>query len=98
MLELMRHSGGGCLTTLYSWQPCYQDALLELDPAELPAKIARARSELEKRSRELIFVQEPASVAERQAVTDALNGLGAIQRLELIAPFATDGPGRPTAS
>lgn len=86
------------MTTLYSWQPCYQDALLELDPAELPAKIARARSELEKRSRELIFVQDPASVAERQAVTDALNGLGAIQRLELIAPFATDGAGRPTAS
>ncbi|MGA9473901.1 MAG: hypothetical protein WBV36_15650 [Terriglobales bacterium] len=86
------------MTTLYSWQPCYQDALLELDPAALPAKIARARSELEKRSRELIFAQDPASVAERQAVTDALNGLGAIQRLELIAPFETGGPGRPTAS
>jgi hypothetical protein len=71
--------------------------LLELNPAELPAKIARAVSELEKRSRELMFTQAAESLIERQAVADALNGLRAIQRTELSMPFEI-GDSRQSAS
>ena len=72
---------------IYSWQQSYQDALLELNPPELRAKISRAVSELEKRRRELIFTQDRESLAESQAIIDALNGLGAIERFELSIPF-----------
>ena len=75
------------MTKIYFWQPSYRDALLELNPAELPAKIARAVSELQKRSRELMFTPGEESLFERQAVADALNGLRAIQRFELAVPL-----------
>jgi hypothetical protein len=71
---------------VYSWQQAYQDALLELNQTELRTKVARAVSELEKRRQELMFAQDKASLAERQAIIDALNGLGAIQRFELSVP------------
>jgi hypothetical protein len=79
----------------YSWQQSYQDALLELNPAELRAKLSRAVSELEKRRLELMVAQDKESLAERQAITDALNGLGAISRFELTVPCE---PGCPPQS
>ena len=79
----------------FSWQGSYQDALLELDPAELCRKVARAVSELEKRSQELMFTNDAESFKERQAIADALNGLGDIQRHELTVPFETGGAIRP---
>jgi len=72
---------------IYSWQRSYQDALLELNQTELRAKIARAVSELEKRRLDLKSAQDNESLAERQAIVDALNGLGAIQRFELNVPL-----------
>jgi hypothetical protein len=72
---------------IYSWQHPYQDALLELNPPELRAKIGRAVSELEKRRQELMFARDKESLVERQAIIDALNGLGAIERFELRMPF-----------
>ena len=84
------------MTKAFSWQPSYQDALLELNPAELRTKIRRAILELETRSRELAFVQGAESAAERQAIADALNGLGAIERFELTVPCESVNPNRPT--
>ena len=84
------------MKTIYSWQHSYQDALLELNPAELPAKIRRAVSELEARRSELMFAQDTESLAERQAVVDALNGLGAISRFELSVPCESGYPPRPS--
>jgi hypothetical protein len=80
----------------YSWQQSYQDALLELNSAELHAKISQAVSELEKRIRELTFVQDVESIAERQAIADALHGLDAIRRFELAAPSEPGRPPQPT--
>ncbi|MFZ3340902.1 MAG: hypothetical protein WA213_08475 [Terriglobales bacterium] len=80
---------------IYSWQQSYHDALLELNPAELRVKIIRAVSELERRNRELLSAQEAESLAERQAIVDALNGLGAIERFELLAPFELPVSGDP---
>ncbi len=72
---------------VYPWQQSYQDALLELNQTELRTKIARAVSELEKRIRELMPAQDADSVTERQAIADALHGLGALKKIELPAPF-----------
>lgn len=83
--------GDGRMAKLYSWQLSYQDALLELNPEELRTKIDRAISELEMRSRELMFSQDAGSFTERQAIVDALNGLHAIQRHELVIPFDKGG-------
>ena len=85
MLELTNH-GGVAMTNLYSWQQSYQDALLELNPAQLPVNIDRAVSELEQRIRELMSVQDVESIAERQAIVDALRGLDTIKRFELTKP------------
>ena len=82
------------MTNLYSWQQSYQDALLELNPAELRAKIGHAVSELESRIRELMSHQDAETVAERQAIRDALNGLHALERSELTMPFETGSPRR----
>lgn len=81
---------------VYAWQQSYQDALLELNPAELAEKMRRAVSELEKRRAELMFAQNSESLAERQAVIDALNGLGAISRFELSVPLDPGCPPRPS--
>jgi hypothetical protein len=81
---------------IYSWQPTYQDALLELNPAALRVKIARAISELEKRKRELMLAQDKKSLAERQAIVDALNGLGAIERFELTVALDPGCPPQPS--
>ena len=75
----------------YCWQQSYQDALLELNHVDLRAKISHAVSELEKRIRELRLVQDVESIAERQAIADALHGLDAIRRFELAVPSE---PGR----
>lgn len=93
MLESMIDRGGQTMGA-FSWQQSYRDALLELNPAELRAKIARAVAELERRSQELMFAQGEEAVAERQAVADALNGLGAIQRHELTTTLGTSGQTR----
>jgi|SRR5271166_574045 len=98
MLELMNHCGDVLMTRVYSWQQSYQDAMLELNREALRTKIVHAVSGLEKRMRELMSQQDAESVAERHAIVDALNGLGAIQRLELRAPSETGGPSRPTAT
>lgn len=84
------------MTNFYPWQQSYQEALLELNPAELRANIGRAVSELENRIRELMSNQDVETVAERQAIRDALNGLRAVERSELTVPFKTGSPKRPT--
>lgn len=67
----------------YSWQRSYQDAMLELNPAELGAKVRRAVSELQLRSSELQLSHEGEAFREWQAIADALNNLRAIEKFEL---------------
>ena len=67
----------------FSWQKSYQEAMLELNLPELPAKIRRAVTELREREKELLLKREAASLAEWQAISDALNNLSAIARSEL---------------
>ena len=86
------------MTKLFPWQRSYRDALLELNPVELRVKINRAVSELQNRSRELMFAQDVQSLIERQAVMDALNGLDSIERYELTAPFEALIPSRPATA
>jgi hypothetical protein len=79
------------MTKAFSWQQSYQDALLEMDLAVMRTKLRRALSELENRNKELMFAQDAESITERQAITDALNGLRAIERSELTVPLEAGG-------
>jgi hypothetical protein len=67
----------------YAWQRPYVEAMLELNPSELPGKVDFAKEELHRRSEELMFARDAESMAEWQAVADALNNLTAIQKHEL---------------
>jgi hypothetical protein len=67
----------------FSWQRSYQDAMLELNPVELGAKVRRAVSELQLRSSELQLSREGEAFREWQAIADALNNLRAIEKFEL---------------
>lgn len=67
----------------YGWQRSYTEAMLELNPSELPAKVRLAYEELHRRSKELMFARDAESMTEWQALADALNNLTAIQKHEL---------------
>ena len=60
------------------WQGEYQDALFELDPALVPARVAAAETIIMKRFRAL--TNEPEHKEERIAISDALNNLRILQR------------------
>jgi hypothetical protein len=74
----------------YAWQSRYADAMLELNPSELAAKVKLANEELYRRSKELMFARDAESMAEWQALADALNNLTAIQKHELGATKEAD--------
>jgi hypothetical protein len=60
------------------WQGEYQDALLEPDPALVPARVATAETIITKRFRAL--TNQPEHKEERIAISDALNNLRILQR------------------
>lgn len=80
MLEISEDES---MSELYAWHRSYQDAMLELNVSEMPAKFKRAASELRERAQELMFARDAASILEFQAIGDALNNLSAIERSEL---------------
>ena len=75
------------MSNMYAWQRSYQDAMLELDPSEMPAKLKRAASELQERAEELMSARDATSILEWQAIGDALNNLRVIERHELSIEF-----------
>jgi hypothetical protein len=74
------------MTKVFAWRQSYQDALLEMDPVEMRAKISQALAELEQGNRELMFRRDVESLKELQAIADACNGLRAIEKTELTVP------------
>lgn len=84
------------MTHDFLWQKLYQDAMLELDRIKLQEKVDAAYEALQRRSQELILGAENVgdALTERQAITDALHGLRAIERLELGAAVASSGQRR----
>lgn len=75
------------MSNMFAWQRSYRDAMLELDPSEMPAKLKLAASELRERSKELMFARDAAFLMEWQAIADALNNLSVIERYELSTGF-----------
>jgi hypothetical protein len=63
----------------YKWQALYQKALLERDPAELPADIARAEGAIHSRLKRL--AKTGKSEDERHAIGEALSALRILKRL-----------------
>lgn len=82
------------MTQTFPWQRSYQDAMLELNPVELPVKFRIAVSELQQRSRELLLARDSKASVEWQAIADARNNLSAIEKYELCAAAETGQPER----
>jgi hypothetical protein len=82
MLEVMRDHEDGAEQKEYAWRKSYRSAMMELNPAELPAKVKLAVRELAARSQELLPARDPASIAEWQAIADALHNLSLIDKQE----------------
>lgn len=61
------------------WKSEYQAAMLELDRRSLPQRIASARNAIAKRL-EILAQDHFGTPEERQAIADALNGLGTLER------------------
>jgi hypothetical protein len=60
------------------WTELYQLAVLESDPTRLPQRISEARNAILDRIEETLA--KPYPYQERQQLTDALNGLRAVQQ------------------
>ncbi len=74
-------------TAPFDWRDLYLQALFETDRNCIRARIAEAKRALIRREHELFA--DPAGKAEKEAVTDALNALYALQTcLELEAAGA----------
>ena len=71
------------------WKTLYQLAVMELDPTQIVGRIAEARNAILNRIEETIT--KPGEYNERQALSDALNGLRVLrqeqeQRASAVAP------------
>jgi hypothetical protein len=65
------------------WLESYRAAMLELDPIKLVKRIEAARTAIERRNEELPGSNRNGSaVEERQVITDALENLRALQRVD----------------
>jgi|HubBroStandDraft_5_1064220.scaffolds.fasta_scaffold109670_2 hypothetical protein len=69
-------------TNIFDWHGLYEAAMLELDPAVLRDRIAMARAAIVGRMEKLSTHDHSVSSQERQAITDALNNLEALERVE----------------
>jgi hypothetical protein len=58
----------------YEWQRPYEDAIVETDAARLPALITAAQAAIDARIAEIQSMNS-GTPEERQAITDARNGL-----------------------
>jgi len=103
MLEVMKDREDGAEPNEPAWRKSYRSAMIELNPAALPAKVTLAVRELAARSQQLLPARDPASLAEWQAIADALNNLSLIDKHEstsIEAATPADSarpPGQPTA-
>jgi hypothetical protein len=70
------------------WQKPYLDAMLEMNPDRLKARVASAEAAIQLRLREL--ADSPDSQAERQCLADARNGLLVLKK-ETSAPPSNHG-------
>jgi hypothetical protein len=71
------------------WKRLYHRAVMELDPTQIVGRIADARNAILNRIEETI--RKPGEYNERQALSDALNGLRVLrqeqeQRASALAP------------
>lgn len=59
---------------VYGWQRFYQQAIVETDPKRLPRLIQSAQAAIDARLEQL-RAQQDGSSGEREAISNALNGL-----------------------
>ena len=69
------------MTEAVQWQQLYQAAMLELNPAELHVRIARALQAMREREEQLTQ-SNSRSLEERRAIADALHSLATLERVE----------------
>ena len=65
------------------WRELYRGAILELNPTKLQERIEAARAAIRRRMERLPRSHNDGTGEERQAMTDALENLQTLQRVEL---------------
>jgi hypothetical protein len=84
-------------TNTFDWHGLYEAAMLELDPAALRSRIAIARTMIVERMETLSTLDYSVSSPERQAITDALSNLEALERVEFRSSRAGENEARVNA-
>jgi len=81
VLHLMLRSKvmGNTVGSVYLWQRCYQEALLETDRSRMSVRIIAAHAAIDARMGQIKNDGE-ASAEEQQAISDALAGLRVLTR------------------
>jgi hypothetical protein len=62
----------------YSWYKCYKAAILETDWTTMSERLRSAELQIFERQR-ILFLDHGGSLEERQAIADALRGIGQIR-------------------
>jgi hypothetical protein len=70
------------MTNRSSWQELYTAAMLELDRAALPGRIAAAQAAIQQAMEELAGNHKVGTEEEIRAMADALHNLQTLQRVE----------------
>ncbi len=81
------------MTTNILWRDLYAAAMLELDHANLHARIEAARAGIQRARKELTRNATPGAAEEMQSMADALRNLDTLQRVELRASAPTRSQG-----
>ena len=77
------------MTINFAWQEKYTEALLELNPEELPRRIGAAEKAIHERVEELKS-SAAVSTEELWAINDALRGLRVLAKTECPTPRSPD--------
>jgi hypothetical protein len=78
-LERILRWRGTAMSADYVWKDSYQAAILETDDKKLQKRLQAAKSAIDDRLHELQF-DHGGTPEERQAITDALDGLNVLRR------------------
>jgi hypothetical protein len=68
--------------TMQGWRELYQSAMVEIDPAELQNRIDVANKAMNQRVDELASRDDIEAIEERRQLSQALQGLRTLRRLE----------------
>jgi hypothetical protein len=80
--------------TMRAWRELYQSAMVEIVPAELQNRIDVANKAMNQRVEELAGRNDIEAIEERRQLSQALESLRTLRRLECPSSLSPTSPGR----